>query len=161
MPYLLLRTDKSDPLGNGFADCHCAVIDVTAELVKLIRRRTTIGRKAAHADRSLVELAFRSGCEPEFYGRELLSACQAADPDYEQQLDVEGFVSLPSGVALASHVAQRVECQQMLVQIDRLPPSKFLFEIAWSAIPRHTNLTITTAAIPFSSFKESVSLPRR
>lgn len=161
MPRLVLPTFTSDPLGQEFADCDCAVVEVTAALMQLIRQRTTIARSAVRSDQHLNELTFSLGYEPEFFDRHLLSACSQADPQFQEQLDEIGCVLLPTGVALGEHTAQRTEYQEMLLRVERLPRSKFGFEIAWSGIPKHTELTITTGAVPFDQLKQFVRILHR
>ena len=72
---ILLKTESSDPDFN--ADCECAVLDVTPELLQQIKARVKIARQAAKADSDLWELYFWGGAPP-FHGYDLIEACAEA-----------------------------------------------------------------------------------
>jgi hypothetical protein len=62
---------------------------------------------------------------------------------------------LPENVSPAAYVEQRIECGQMHVRVERCPESRLQFAIAWSCIPKHTELTITTATVPWTAFRQA------
>ena len=72
---ILLKTESSDPDFN--ADCECAVLDVTPELLQRVKARVKIARHAAKADGNLWELYFWGGA-PTFHGYDLIEACAEA-----------------------------------------------------------------------------------
>ena len=59
---------------------------------------------------------------------------------------------LPSGVDLDAHQAEPTECDQMIV---RCVPchGQPEFEIAWTAIPKHTDFGVTTRELPLAALE--------
>jgi hypothetical protein len=159
---IVLRTFSTNSDYN--ADCDCAVIDVTAELLEVVRRRVAVARQALSQDKELWELYFWDG-GPDFYDYTLLDACDTADmlasaianeePDpvpWSDQLRANGYLLLPEGVDLSGHEPHRMEIPQMIV---RCSPGKdgFEFEVAWTATPKHADLYITTEAVPLPALE--------
>jgi hypothetical protein len=148
---ILLDTQSTDPDFNG--DCDYAVVDMTPALAQQIHHRVELARQAGRQDDDLCELYFWGGTA-EFYDSSLFDACQDAvaasadGSDADQavrnwlaDLDHNGHAVLPEGVDLTAYTAQRTECDQFIV---RCSPSSHnpTFEIAWTAIPKHSDVYI-------------------
>jgi hypothetical protein len=150
---LLLKTTSTNPEYDG--DCRCAVLDLTPERVAQITAHVKVARQAAAASDTLWELYFW-GDGPTFHAQKLIDACDevardsgGVDPgDWERRLQEKGLLRLPDGVDLERFEAQRTECDQQIVRCQRAG-GRLAFEIAWTASPKHTNLYVTTEAIPW------------
>jgi hypothetical protein len=131
------------------ADCRCAVIDVTEELLQSVRRRVEFTRQARQADPDLWEMYFWSS-RPRFYGYALVEACDrlanTRQGAWEADFDQRGMAILPEGVRLEDFQPQRTECDQEIVR-HQAGSGDTEFEIAWTASPKHTNLYVTTEAV--------------
>lgn len=149
---ILLKTESSDP--NFNADCECAVLDVTPELVQQIKARVKIAQQAAKADSDLWELYFW-GAAPTFHGYDLIEACveatvESGNPgqaDWEQRFEVQGFLPIPEAVDVERFEPKRTECDQQIIRHERTGKNRG-FEAAWTMIPKHTDTYITTKAVP-------------
>lgn len=148
---ILLKTESSDPDFN--ADCECAVLDVTPELLQQIKARVKIARQAAKADGDLWELYFW-GAAPTFHGYDLIETCAEAaasgdsgQSDWEQQFESQGFLPIPETVDVERFEPKRTECDQEIIRCERTGKTGS-FEVAWTMIPKHTDIYVTTKAIP-------------
>ena len=148
---ILLKTESSDPDFN--ADCECAALDVTPELLQQIKVRVKIARQAAKADGDLWELYFW-GAAPTFHGYDLIEACAEAaasgdsgQSDWEKQFEDQGFLPIPEAVDVEQFEAKRTECDQQIIRHERAEKHRG-FEVAWTMIPKHTDVYITTKGIP-------------
>jgi hypothetical protein len=76
---------------------------------------------------------------------------QAAQ-DWLSGLQRDGYAVVPAAVDLAAHQPQRIECAQMIV---RCSPSSVNpeYEIAWTAIPKHTDVYVTTRDLPLATME--------
>ena len=148
MPCLILRTSTSDPSREIFADCHCAAVEINPRLLELIRRRVNLARSLLQADPALYVLSFWQAAEVAFYHYALVAGCEDHDPGFEEQFDGPGFAWLPAGVRLNRFSPERTTCHEMLVKIDRCSDQPPVCEVAWTAMPKHLEVTITTVAIP-------------
>jgi hypothetical protein len=145
------------------ADCDCAIVDMTPDLWEEVRRRVKLARRVFQADGGLWRLCFWGGTA-EFYSYGLVMACEEAvsatteGPEEEKsaaasawsaQIDDPGYALLPSGVDLAAHQAESTECDQMIV---RCVPhcGQPEFEIAWTAMPKHADFSVTTCDLPLT-----------
>jgi hypothetical protein len=131
------------------ADCHCAAIDVTEELLQTVRRRVEFTRQARQADRDLWEMYFWSS-RPRFYDYALVEACDrlanTRQGAWETDFDQRGMAILPKGVRLEDFQPQRTECDQEIVR-HQAGSGDNEFQIAWTASPKHTDLYVTTEAV--------------
>lgn len=158
---ILLKTESSNP--DFDADCECALLDVTPELLQQIKARVKIARQAAKADGDLWELYFWGGT-PTFHDYDLIEACAAAtaesgDPgqaDWEQQFENQGFLPIPEAVDVERSEPQRTECDQQIIRCERSGKPRG-FEVAWTMIPKHTDIYISTKAIPVERLAEFAS----
>ena len=149
---ILLKTESSNPDFN--ADCECAVLGVTPELVQQTKARMKIARQAAKADGDLWELYFWGGA-PTFHDYELIEACaeaaaESGDPgqaDWEQRFEDLGFLPIPEAVDVEQFEPKRTECDQEIIRHDRTG-NRDGFQVAWTIIPKHTDVYITTKGIP-------------
>jgi len=156
------RSDNSD----YNADCDYAAVDITPALWEQIHRRVGIARQALQADGDLDELLFWGGTA-NFYSVQLIGACEealaaategtdeeksAAASAWSAQLDDPGCALLPSGVNLDAHQPERTECDEMLIRCapGRGQPE---FEVAWTAIPKHTDIRVTTRDLPLAALE--------
>jgi len=161
---IIFHTHSDTPEYNG--DCDCAVVDITPALVEQIQHRVKLAQKAFQEDDDLYELYFW-GSTAEFYDHRLLEACEeavaaatAGDDDtkdaavraWSDTLDQNEYAHLPEGVDLQAHEIQRTDCDQLIVR--RLPkPAGSDFEITWLAMPKHTDIYITTSDLPLSALE--------
>ena len=144
---ILMRTDSTN--ADYYADCECAVLDVTPELLTRIAARAEVLRQAVEVDHHLWKLVFR-GCGPDFYSYKLIDACAEAEGsesfDWEDQFQDAGVLPLPNGVDLDRFEPQRTECDQEVVRAHRIG-GQFEFEVAWVMIPKHSNIYISTEVL--------------
>ena len=152
---IVLQTDSTTPEYN--ADCDCAVVEVTPSLVKLIRRRATLAKQARRQDRELWELYFW-GCTAEFFDYALIGACEAAFEAVEEAKDWsggferDGHAVLPPSADVTALEPHRMECQQMILRC--VPGSRRTdIEIAWLAIPKHSDIYITTRDVSLATLE--------
>jgi hypothetical protein len=72
---------------------------------------------------------------------EMESAIEAAK-DWLDELETGGSAKLPAGVDLDAVTPERTECHEMILRLDG-PRERPSFVVAWSAIPKHTDVTVT------------------
>lgn len=154
---ILLRTDSTNP--DYYADCECAVLDMTPELLARITARVEILRKAAEADIDVCKIVFW-GCGPEFYSYKLIDACaEVAEPgassyfDWEDQFQEAGVLPLPNAVDLGRFEPQRTECDQEIIRVRRIG-DRLDFEAAWMMIPKHSNIHIATEVLTLDCLED-------
>ena len=148
------------------ADCDYAVVDITPALWEEIHRRVGIARQALQADSDLDELLFWGGTA-NFHAARIIEACEeavavategsdeeksAAASAWSAQLDDRGYALLPSGADLNAHQPERTECDELIVRCAarRGQPE---FEVAWTAIPKHTDIRVTTRDLPLAALE--------
>jgi len=150
---VVLRVWSSNP--DYSAGCDYAVVEIGEELAKLALRRINVLRDQKPLDPSISETyywdfsaQYFSPCmnrasEPE----EIQAACFELEEALEElQVDTcEVATALGDFNVLESQIA-RVECAQMIVREEG---------IAFTAIPKHTSIYLTTAEIS-KQFLESV-----
>lgn len=148
---VLLTTESTNP--DYSANCDCAVLNVTGKLLKRLKKRCRLARRAFEADAQLWELYFWYS-EPEFYSCELLEArardatqgqCVQAG-DWTTWLRDAGFGLLPADFDTELFEPQYTECDQEILRCHR-NQGRIEIEIAWTVIPKHSGIYITTAAI--------------
>lgn len=157
---IVLETSSTNP--DYKADCDCAVVELTPNLVELIRHRGKLARQVWRRDHDLYELYFWCGLV-DFYDCQVIEACQQAlaaiakngdadqlARDWLADLENNGHALLPPGVDLQAHQPQRTECQQMILRCCR-PADAPQYEVAWSVIPKHTDIYITTSGLPLKT----------
>lgn len=137
--------------------CDYAVVQLTPALVDQVRRRVELAREAGGQDDDLYELYFWGGTA-EFYGGDLVDACQEAAAtdqaaqDWLTRLEQDGHALVPPAVDLAACESQWTEVDQMVVR--RCPPSSDpRYEIAWTASPKHTDVYVTTRDLPLAALE--------
>ena len=87
----------------------------------------------------------------EFYSFDLIAACDDYEAGWSGQFEKAGRAVLPVGMKSAKFEPQRMECQQEMVNVPaasnivRLPEN--CFEICWTAVPKHSDLYITTCDV--------------
>ena len=150
---LILDTHCTPPECNG--DCDYAVLDVTPELLELVRRRMEAAGAAYQKDNDLFEIYFWD-YRLDFYDSSLIDACQEAIAPTKMasaeevaktgidRLETSGYAELPAGVDLAAFTPQRTECDQMVVRHCSTDKGWPVFEIAWIVIPKHTDSYVVT-----------------
>lgn len=161
---IVLYTYCTSPECNG--DCDYAVLDVTADLLKVVRSRVGLARQAYRKDHDLLELYFWDN-RLDFYDAAVLASCEevvaaaTAGDEEAQAAAVEawsdalanGHAVLPDAVDLTAHTPQRADCAQMIVQCSptRKGPE---FEIAWVVIPKHLDSYVTTCGLPLAALED-------
>ena len=155
---ILLKTESSDPDTN--AGCECAMLDVTRELLKQLAARVKIARQAAEADTDLYELYFWGGA-PTFHGYDLIEACGEAaaelgEDDWEGQFEEQGFLPIPETVDTEQFEPKRTECDQEIIRRQGTGKTGG-FEVAWTMIPKHTDIYITTKGVSLDRLKSVVA----
>jgi len=160
--HLILNAHSSNEFYNG--DCDYAVVELTPALAEQIRSRVALARQAGQQDNNLYELYFW-GSTADFFDCNILDACQDAIATAGRRrrnkaarnwlADFEGreYAVVPAGVDFTAHEAQRTECDQMIV---RCSPSSHHpeFEIAWTTIPKHSDVYVTTCDLPLAVMEE-------
>ena len=128
-----------------------------------------MAREARQQDSDLYELYFW-GSPAQFYDQDILDACQEAIAavggrkrkraardrlaDFERQ----EYAVVPDGVDFNAHEAQRTECGQAILRVS--PAShQPEFEIAWTAIPKHSDVYVTTHDLPLKVMEELLAAP--
>ena len=167
---ILLETQSTDPDYN--ADCDYAVVNITPPLVRQIRSRFGLARKAGRQDDDLYELSFWGGTA-EFYDAGLLDTCQKAVAaaaggsnadravgDWLADLDRKGHAVLPERLDLTAHTAQRTECDQFVIRCSPSSQNAVL-EVAWTAIPKHSDVTVTTRELPLAALEAYIQAETR
>jgi len=156
---IVLQTDSTN--SEYHADCDCALVEVTPSLVKLIRRRVALAKQARRQDRDLWELYFW-GCTAEFFDYALISTCEATFQDGEKAkawsdgFERDGRAVLPPRADITALEPQRTECDQMIIRC--VPSSRRTdIEIAWLAIPKHSDVYITTRDVSLASLETLVA----
>jgi hypothetical protein len=161
---LVLSTHSSDENFNG--DCDYALVRLTPELVAQVHRRVELARQGRQQDDELYELYFWDGAA-EFHDCGLVDACQEAvaaargadgnqaAQDWLTRLEQDGHALVPPAANLAACQPQRTECAQMIV---RASPSSDdpEYEIAWTAIPKHSDVHVTTSDLPLAALEDYV-----
>jgi len=149
---IIFETSSSNPDYN--ADCDYAVVELTPGLVDEVRRRVALARQAGQQDDDLYELYFWGGTAV-FYDGGLVDACQEAAAtdeaaqDWLSGLNQVGYALVPPAADLAKCEPQRTECEQVIVRCS--PSSRNPeFEIAWTAIPKHSDTYVTTRDLPLA-----------
>ena len=107
---IVLRTFSTNCDYN--ADCDCGVIEVTPQLLDVVRRRVAIAQQALSQDKELWGLYFWDG-GPDFYDSDFLDACDEADaggddaddddsdsPAWTDRFAADGYLPLPAGVLI-------------------------------------------------------------
>ena len=153
---IVLETSSTNPDYSG--DCDYAVVELTPELVAQVRRRVELARQAGQQDNDLYEIYFWGGTA-KFYDCDLLDACQEAvaggdeaGQEWLNGLERVGYALVPPTADLSACQPQRTECAQMIVR--RSPPSSDpRYEIAWTVIPRHTDVYVTTRDLPLEALE--------
>ena len=154
---IVLATHSTDAEFSG--ECDYAVVQLTPELAERVRRRAALAHQAGQQDESLCELYFWDDMV-EYYDAGLLEACQKAIASDEAArqwlngLEQDGYAIVPAA-ALAACETQRVECQQMVLHCSPLSPTPH-YEIAWSAMPKHMEMTVTTGDLPLDALEAYV-----
>ena len=143
---VILRVWSTNPYYS--AGCDYAVAEITEELAKLILRRLNLLRDQKTLDPSICEIYYWD------YSAQYFSPCvnQCGEPDEvevasfelektleELQADTCEMVSVPDDFHVPDSQIASVECAQMIVREEG---------IAFTAIPKHTDIYLTTAEIP-------------
>lgn len=139
---LVLRT-SSNQVGNDYtADCDCAVLTVNADLLNELARLLRHTRQLGQEEDTLYEVSFWTLWGPDYYGWDLLGTCEEAGLEVEA-IERAGAWPSPAWFDLQRFAPQRVECSQLIIRLE--PGGKA--ELQWSAIPKHTDTTMTTTPI--------------
>jgi hypothetical protein len=164
---IILNTTSTNPDHN--ADCDCAVIEITPALVEQARNRAALARQALQPDNDLYELYFW-GSPAELYDYNLVSACEEAvasasqgnDEDkakaaqaWSVDLERNGHALLPDTVNLGVIEPRRTECGQTILQLESMRPEPE-FAVAWIAIPKHSDIYVTTTSVPLRQLEAYV-----
>jgi hypothetical protein len=143
---VILRVWSTNPYYS--AGCDYAVAEITEELAKLILRRLNLLRDQKTLDPSICEIYYWD------YSAQYFSPWvnQRGEPDEvevasfelektleELQADTCEMVSVPDDFHIPDSQIASVECAQMIVREEG---------IAFTAIPKHTDIYLTTAEIP-------------
>jgi hypothetical protein len=124
----IVLATHSGPEENG--DCDYAVVQLTPELTERVRRRAELAHQAGQQD----------------------VASNGAARQWLNGLERDGHSIVPAAADLAACEAQRVECQLMVVRCSPLSVVPHC-EIAWSAMPKHMDMTVTTGDLPLAALE--------
>ena len=151
---IVLNTRSSDPDFNG--DCDYAVVELTPALIDQIHRRVELARQASSQDNDLYGMYFWGG-DAKFYDSDLLEACEKAAAtdeaaqEWTAELEQKGHAMMPIAADFSSCQPQRVECaddSQM-----QSPVAKPRVRIAWTVIPKHSDVYVTTSDLPLAALE--------
>lgn len=160
MPILVLRTATSDTHCEDLYGCDCAVIELRWPLVKTLRERVELAKSAWRKCHAVAEVTFCPDYHAAFYSSDLITACEAHDPQFAETWDCNGFALVSDCVGLAAFEPQAAEAHDMRVLLDHPHGQKMSYELAWSARPRHCDFTVSTVAVPLK-WLDSVLAPAR
>ena len=152
---IVLATSSTNPEYNG--ECDYALVRLSPGLIDQIRRRVELARQAGRQDNDLYELYFWGGTA-DFYDSALPDACQDAIADEQAAqewltgLEQNGHALVPPAADLDSCEAKRTECDQLIVRAS--PSSQNPeYEIAWTTIPKHSDVYVTTRDLPLAAME--------
>lgn len=141
---LILETTSSDENYNG--DCDYATVELTPNLAKIALRRIKALKQIHQQDDQLWEMYFWDDSPIFFEGYDELESLT----DAETGETCVFSRSMPFHAAAKFKVPadhfQRTECGQMIVREE---------EIAWTAIPKHSSVYVTTMPIPLSLLEKA------
>jgi hypothetical protein len=153
---VIFSTHSSDEHYNS--DCDYAVVDLTPALADQIRRQAELAKQAHQQDEDLHQMSFWSGAA-RYFDHTILDACQdaiartATDPNPDQgarewltRLEQCGYAVIPGGVDLDTREARHTECGLLLISCNTNAAQPGC-EIAWTAVPKHTDISITTSEL--------------
>jgi hypothetical protein len=148
---LLLRTfPEGAGYGNDYdlGNLECAVLDVTADLVRRIEDLLRMSRKIAQADQDLAEVRFHDAT-PCFYGYELISACEdRGGGDWFDAFHDEEVAILTDGIDLAQFEVQPTEGERIELCLWRHHPAGTPdHEISWIARRNNCEIAVHTAGL--------------
>lgn len=161
MPTIVLRTATSDTHCEDLYGCECAVIELRRPLVKTLRERGELAKSAWRKCHAVAEVTFCPDYHAAFYSSELITACEAHDPQFAETWDCNGIALVPDCVGLAAFELQATEAHDMRVLVDRPHGQKLSCELAWSARPRHCDLTVSTVSVPLTWLVSLLAPTRR
>lgn len=133
---IIAATSSSNP--EYSADCEFGVFVVDDDLVASLRRRERLVR-SIHRDDAAVYAVNFWGSSCEFVAYSEVAAIRGIDT-----IDDTNWMSLPSQPVVDEY--QRVECRQTILRIG----TNGEIELAFDAMPKHSDITVTTREIPLS-----------
>ena len=113
MPILVLRTATSDTHCEDLYGCDCAVIELRRPLVKTLCERVELAKLAWRRCHAVSEITFSPDYHAAFYSSELITACEAHDPQFVENWDCNGFALVPNCVGLAAFEPQATEAHDI------------------------------------------------
>ena len=158
---IVIDTFSTNPEFNG--DCDYAAVDVTPELLAQLQRRAALARQMRAQDDRLYELYFWDS-PAYFYDATSLDDVLVSNKELGESLTNEGYAPLPRHVQLDPHgdeepQPQRTECNQTIVRI--CSDEARTIEIAWTTIPKHSDVYVTTRDIPLETLEALVAAPSK
>jgi hypothetical protein len=153
---LLLTSTSTNPEYD--CGCGCAVLELTPDLLAEVEAHVALAERAAEACEELWELYFWGG-GPTYHDSKLVDACDEvavgediSPGDWQRRFEEQGFLPLPEGLNLDRFEARSTECDQQIIRCRRAG-EELTFEVAWTVSPKHTDLYITTQAIPLKELR--------
>jgi len=141
---LILETTSSDENYNG--DCDYATVELTPNLAKLALRRIKALKQIHEQDDQIWEMYFWDDSSVFFEGHDELESFTDAETGeacvFSRNVP---FHAAAEFKVPADHI-QRTECNQMIVREE---------EIAWTAIPKHSSVYVTTMPIPLTLLEKA------
>lgn len=143
---VVLRVWSTNPDYN--AGCDYAGVEISEELAKLMLRRLNVLREQKTLDPSICEIYYWDYSAQYFslwvhrpaQPQEVEVACFELEKTIEElQVDTCEVASVPDDFYVPDSQIATVECAQMIVREEG---------IAFTAIPKHTDIYLTTAEIP-------------
>ena len=143
---VILRVWSTNPDYSG--GCNYAVAEISEELAKLMLRRLNVLREQKTLDPSIFETYYWDYSAQYFSlwpnrpieAQEPGNACFELEKTLEElQVDTCEMISVPDDFHVPDSQIDAVECAQMIVREEG---------IAFTAIPKHTDIYLTTAEIP-------------
>lgn len=141
---LILEATSSDEGYNG--DCDYATVELTLRLAKIALRRIKALKQIHQQDDQIWEMYFWDDSPIFFeFHDELESLTDAETGEACVFSRSVPFHAAAEFKVPADHF-QRTECSQMIVRES---------EIAWTAIPKHSSVYVTTMPIPLSLLEKA------
>lgn len=150
---------KNSGQQTGFGDDETCDLDFTivflnGETIETIKRRAAILTSLQAQDNAAYELVFFDG----FIEHHNHGVYDELDDDTQAALDNEGYAELPVDFVATDRTEERAECVRTSFMILKPMNADASVDVKWLAMPKHTNIEVSTHAINVKDLLERVVL---